>query len=132
MSPIRSVPKDERDLLVWAFNSWTLLYDNLSRVENWLAMLLPAVDRRRFRHTAVHSDREEMIFSAQRPISLNGIGDIGTRPDLADRAISLTLPPLECHRPERQFWADFELARPGILGSLLDAVAAGLRNLPRR
>ena len=131
VSPIRSVPKDERDLLVSAFNTWTLLYDNLSRVENWLSDAFCRLSTGGgFATRQLHSDREEMIFSAQRPICLNGIGDIGTRPDLADRAISLTLPPLECHRPERQFWADFELARPGILGSLLDAVAAGLRNLP--
>jgi putative DNA primase/helicase len=132
VSPIRSVPKDERDLLVSAFNTWTLLYDNLSRVENWLSDAFCRLSTGGgFATRLLHSDRDEMIFSAQRPIALNGIGDIGTRPDLADRAISLTLPPVaeERRRPERAFWADFETARPGILGALLDAVAAGLRNL---
>src|SRR5262249_26307201 len=33
-------------------------------------------------------------------------------------------------RPERQLWHDFEAARPQILGSLLDAVAHGVRRLP--
>lgn len=32
-----------------------------------------------------------MIFAAQRPIILNGIGDLATRPDLADRALALEL-----------------------------------------
>jgi len=33
-------------------------------------------------------------------------------------------------RDEAQFWREFEQARPRILGSLLDAASAGLRNLP--
>jgi len=36
-SPIRAVPKDERDLIVIAFNSWLLVYDNLSTVPAWLS-----------------------------------------------------------------------------------------------
>jgi hypothetical protein len=67
-----------------------------------------------------------------RPILLNGIEDVISRPDLADRAIFLTLPPIadEHRRSERQFWRDFGVARPRILGSLLDGAAHGLRNPP--
>ena len=35
----------------------------------------------------------------------------------------------EDRRPEGEFWAEFEKARPRILGALLDAVAEGLRNV---
>ena len=58
--------------------------------------------------------------------------DIVTRPDLADRAVFLTLEPIpeERRRPEAEFWAAFEAERPGILGVLLDAVVEGLRRLP--
>jgi hypothetical protein len=34
-------------------------------------------------------------------------------------------------RPEHALWREFELARPCILGALLDAAAHGLRMLPR-
>src|SRR5262249_32256544 len=34
-------------------------------------------------------------------------------------------------RPEHALWQEFELARPHILGALLDAAAHGLRMLPR-
>jgi hypothetical protein len=33
-----------------------------------------------------------VLFDATRPVILNGIEDIITRPDLADRALLLTLP----------------------------------------
>ena len=54
------------------------------------------------------------------------------RPDLADRSIFLTLPPIADARrqSERELWREFELARPRILGALLDLVVHGLRTLP--
>jgi hypothetical protein len=65
-------------------------------------------------------------------VILNGIEDIVARPDLADRAVFLTLEPIpeERRRPEAELWAAFEAERPRILGVLLDAVVQGLKRLP--
>jgi hypothetical protein len=72
------------------------------------------------------------LFDGARPIILKGLEDVVTRPDLADRAMFLTLEPIpdERRRPEAELWAAFEAERAGILGALLDAVAEGLRRLP--
>jgi hypothetical protein len=72
-------------------------------------------------------------LTAVRPVILNGIEDVITRPDLADRAILLMLGPIaeRQRRPENALWREFELARPHILGALLDAAVHGLRMLPR-
>jgi hypothetical protein len=80
----------------------------------------------------LYTDQDEMLFDAVRPVILNGIADIVTRPDLADRAVFLTLEPIpeERRRPEAELWAAFEAERPRILGVLLDAVAEGLKQLP--
>jgi len=80
----------------------------------------------------LYTDQDEVLFQAARPIVFNGIEDVISRPDLADRAIFLTLRPIDerRRRPEKQLWRDFEIARPRILGSLLDAMAHGLRKLP--
>jgi hypothetical protein len=80
----------------------------------------------------LYTDADEVLFQAARPILLNGIEDVIGRSDLADRALFLTLPPItdRSRRSERQMWRDFELARPRILGSLLDAATHGLRNMP--
>ena len=55
-----------------------------------------------------------------------------TRPDLSDRAILLTLAPITeaQRRPENMLWREFEIARPHILGALLDAVSRGLQTRP--
>jgi hypothetical protein len=79
------------------------------------------------------TDQDEILFAAARPVILNGIEDVITRPDLADRAILLMLAPIaeRQRRPETALWQKFELARPYIFGALLDAAAHGLRMLPR-
>jgi hypothetical protein len=63
---------------------------------------------------------------------LNGIEDVISRPNLADRSIFLTLPPVADARrqSERELWRRFERARPRILGALLDMIVHGMRTLP--
>jgi hypothetical protein len=80
----------------------------------------------------LYTDQDEILFDATRPVILNGIEEIVTRTDLADRALFLTLEPIpeERRRPEQELWAAFEAERPRILGVLLDAIAEGLRRLP--
>jgi hypothetical protein len=80
----------------------------------------------------LYSDSDEVLFEATRPVILNGIEDIVARPDLADRAIFLTLTPIpeDQRRPEGELWAAFEAERPLILGALLDAMVDGLARLP--
>jgi hypothetical protein len=81
----------------------------------------------------LYSDHDEAIFDATRPMVFNAIPDLGAaRPDFLDRAVIvefLDMKP-EMRRDEAQFWREFEQLRPRILGALLDAAAAGLRNLP--
>ena len=132
-SPIRAAPKDDRDLLVAAYNSWTLAYDNLSSVRPWLSdALCRLATGGGFSTRTLHSDRDETVFTAQRPVILNGISDLAARPDLQDRAISLSLPAIaeSERRPEREFWRAFAVKAPFIMGALLDAVCAGLLHLP--
>jgi hypothetical protein len=114
--------------------------DDSSRTANDLAVFrafevtrytrpLPARDRRQLRRTAAYTDDEEVLFQPARPILLNGIEEVVSRPDLGDRAIFLTLAPIgeAQRRPESELWREFEIARPCILGALLDAVVHGLR-----
>ena len=80
----------------------------------------------------LYTDQDEMLFDAARPVIFNGIEEVITRPDLADRSIFLTLPPVADaqRQSERELWRQFELAHPRILGALLDLVVHGLRTLP--
>jgi hypothetical protein len=131
---VRALAREERDLVIAANNSHVLAFDNLSGLPHTLSdAFCRLATGASFGLRQLYTDADEVLFQAARPLLLNGIEAVISRPDLADRALFLTLPPIddEHRRPERQFWRDFEVARPRILGSLLDAVAHGLRNLPR-
>jgi hypothetical protein len=129
----RAEPREARDLSISARNGWVISLNNVSYLAPWLSDTLCRLNSGEgFVTRALYTDDGEVIFKAARPIILNGIEEICTRSDLADRALVLDLPTIREgeHRPENEFWAEFEAARPGILGALLDAVSAGLKRLP--
>jgi hypothetical protein len=133
VAPVRALVREERDLVIAANNSHVLAFDNLSALPHALSdAFCRLATGSSFGLRQLYTDQDEVLFQAARPILLNSIEDVISRPDLGDRTIFLALPPIaDCdRRPERSFWQDFETARPRILGSLLDAVAHGLRNLP--
>ena len=130
---LRAAPRDERDLMIAAKNGHVVGFDNFSTVKPDLADTLCRLSTGGgFATRQLHSDGEEVIFAASRPVLVNGIPTLSDRPDLLDRAVAVVLPRIEpaARRTEEQFWAAFEEARPRLLGALLDAAAVGLRNLP--
>jgi hypothetical protein len=132
-APLRSVPKDERDLMIAANANWIIALDNVSHLSPAFSDALCRLSSGGGLATReLYRDEDEVIFQAQRPVIVNGIEEIATREDLLDRAIILYLPPIPPggRRLESELWAEFERTRPRILGALLDALVAGLRNLP--
>jgi hypothetical protein len=132
-APLRALPREDRDLFIAATNGHVLAFDNVSGLPAWISdTLCRLATGGGFAVRQLYTDHEEVLFDATRPVILNGIEDIVTRPDLADRAVFLTLEPIpeERRRPEAELWATFETERPRILGVLLDAVVRGLKRLP--
>ena len=130
-APLRSEPREPRDLVISAANSWIIGYDNLSHISPWLSDAICRLSTGGgFATRELYTDREEVIFESQRPVMYNGITDLATRPDLLDRSLLITLAaiPEAQRRDERTLWASFEAAQPKILGALLDGVAVGLAN----
>lgn len=131
-APVRADPREPRDLMISASNGHVIALDNLSAVRTWLSDGLCRLSTGGgFAIRELYSDSDEVIFEAQRPVILNGIEELATRGDLLDRALVLYLPTIDKadRRTERDLWAEFEAARPQILGALLDAVATGLARL---
>ncbi len=129
-APIRAMVREARDLAISANNARVLTYDNVSSIPAWLSDALCRLSTGGgFSTRELYSDASEMIFNAKRPILLNGIPDFVGRPDLLERSIVLTLPSIGKRCPEKQLWAAFDEAKPRILGAILDAVSAAIRNL---
>lgn len=133
VSPAVSPPKDGRDLVIAASNSWILALDNVSGIPGAISdAICRLVTGGGFRTRALYADDEERLFDARRPIILNGIDCLPGRGDLAERAIVLTLEKIEedARLDEDDLAARFEAARPRILGALLSAVSTALARRP--
>jgi hypothetical protein len=132
-APLRALSRDDHELFIAATNGHVLAFDNVSGLPQWTSdTLCRLATGGGFAVRQLYTDQDEVLFDAVRPIILNGIEDIVTRADLADRSILLTLEPIpeERRRSEQELLEAFEAERPAIIGVLLDALAEGLRRLP--
>ena len=130
---LRTIPRNERDLMIAANNSHLLGFDNISFIPPWLSDAFCRLSTGGGLATReLYTDEEEAIFDAKRPIFVNGIGEIAVKGDLIDRMIILRLSPIpeDKRLDERTFWVRFESAHPVILGGLLNAASVALRKLP--
>jgi len=128
----RSMPRSEEDLLVAAKGQHVLSFDNISGLPLWLSDALCRLStgggagKRK-----LYTDEEEVLFSGRRPVVLNGIEDVVTRPDLVDRSLIQVLEtiPENKRRDESDYGRQFDQVAGKVLGALLDGLVAGLKNL---
>jgi hypothetical protein len=84
-----------------------------------------------FRTRALHTNRDEAVFSVQRPILLNGIPTLTEQADVGRRSIVInlaTIPP-ERRQAESDFWMEFNSVSGRILGALLEGVSRALSSI---
>ena len=130
-APNRQLPRNVQDLMITAKRSWVLPFDNISNVQDWQADAFCCLATGAgFSTKVLYTDDEEKIFAAQRPLVLNGIGEITMRPDLLDRSVVLQLPRITegKRRIETDLDSAFDMAHPRLLGALLTAVSTALAN----
>jgi hypothetical protein len=132
-NPLRSPPKEENDLFAQAVNNRCVALDNLSYLPLWLSDALCRVATGGgLSKRTLYTDTDETSLEIQRPVIINGIEDVATRPDLADRVLQIELEEIPNKRriTEKVLRVEFEKARPVIFTAILDAVSTALRTLP--
>ena len=125
---IRRVPKSEEDLFIQAAASACLVYDNLSKILEWLSDALCTITTgASYSKRQLHTDADEIILTVCRPVLITSVAEVVTRTDLASRAVIVNLAVIEDDKrmTEREFNAALEKVRPRILGALLDAASHG-------
>jgi hypothetical protein len=118
--------------MIAATNGHVVALDNLSYLPPWLSdCLCRLASGGGFSTRTLYENDEETIFNAQRPIILTGIEQVGSRGDLIDRELLVSLLSIaeEDRQTEAVLWGEFEAARPTMLGVLLSVVSAAIRNL---
>jgi hypothetical protein len=131
--PVRSPPRDQRDVYVVATKSAMTVYNNLSDLPDWLSNALCVTtegsgDSRR----ELYTDDDESLIFACAPAMIAGVSNVVVKGDLASRAlnVALTAVPESERITEPEYWAMVEEDRPEILGALLNALVTGIRRLP--
>jgi hypothetical protein len=126
---LNSPPEKRNDIMATAQESWVIGFDNMSSIEVWMSDELCRIATGAGQSgRKLYTDADVAAFKAKRPVLLNGINEIADRGDLLDRMIILDLPviPEEERRQEEELLAEFLQVRAGILGAILDGLAAGL------
>jgi hypothetical protein len=129
--PMRSQPDEERTLAIAALNTHVLAFDNLSRLPAAISDALCRISTGSgFGTRQLYTDQEEIVFDQARPVILNGITELATRPDLRDRSFVLNLPRIAEteRRTEDEVWEAVRQLLPEILGALYAAIALALRD----
>jgi hypothetical protein len=129
-----SQPKNEEDFVLSACYNYLLFYDNVSAIPDWLSDLLcKAVTGGGFLTRKLYSNNEVFVYSFMRAIIINGINQVATRPDLLDRSIVMQLERISPDK-RKEFGvikAEFEKAKPQILGGIFDTVVQAMAIYPK-
>ncbi len=124
-------PKNVEDLMIAAKHQRVIAFDNLSFVsEAQSDALCRLATGGGLSKRELFSDDGEVTIEVMRPVVLNGINELFSREDLADRMLSIELGriPDDQRKTEAEMDAEFDRLAGGILGGLLDGVVAGLKN----
>ena len=130
--PLRSPPKDERDFLIGVTNNWLISLDNLSGMRSWLSdALCRMATGGGFATRELYTDTSEILIDLQRPTIVNGIDDVATRPDFAERSMLLHLHPIQpkdrC--TEKKLMEAFQKDCATILGGIMNLLSSAIRNV---
>lgn len=125
-----AVTIDRRDFLQKAAHCYILMLDNQNSLPEWFQdTLCRLVTGESDSKRVLYSDDEDHVWSMQRAVLLNGINPPSDRGDVQDRTLPIELERLDKQKrlPEDDFWMQFSLKHPELLGAVFDALAGALR-----
>lgn len=126
---VATLKSDERDLAIAAQHEHILCFDNVSGISDRVSDILCRISTGGgFRTRSLYTNDDESLFDFKRPMIINGIGDLATRPDLLERALAIQCPGIPSHskRRERDVFEEFNLVQAKVLGAMLDAACLAL------
>lgn len=126
---IVSPPKGKNDMVQLASHNYCLILDNMSNLLEWQSdALCRFVTGDGYGKRALWTNDKDFLYSFMRVIGISGINQIATKPDLLDRSLLIEFERVspERRKTEQKLWSEFEIAKPGLFGALLDTLAKTL------
>ena len=128
---LRSFPRREDEIFIGAQNSHVLCFDNLSGLSPSASdSICKIATGCGIATRKLYTNHEEVFIEISKPVVINGIDCLSSRPDLADRAVVIHLPKVseKMRIKSSEFWDRFNQMKPQLLGCLLDALSSALEN----
>lgn len=132
-SNLRNPPKKSDDIPTSAQNNYLVSYNNVSKLSNDnqddLCCLATGGG---FGTRAFYTNSEECVADIKRPIIMNGICEVITRPDLLDRTVCIALPVINAVHRKSEVDLDTAFKRdlPFIFTGLLNLLVKVLSIIP--
>jgi hypothetical protein len=122
-----------RELTQQLDQHYLLCFDNLAVLKTSTSdTLCRAVTGGGLSKRKLYTDSDNIIFEFKRAIIINGVNLVANKPDLLDRSLLFELGRIEekDRRSEEDFWQEFNLLKPKMLGAIFDALSKALNILP--
>ena len=116
-----TLQSNQRTLAVNLLNHWFLPFDNVSFINEEVSdTLCRAITGGGIQQRKLNTNAEDVIFTFQRCIAINGIQNVAKRADLLDRSILIELLRIKDEKRKEltEIMANFEADRAEILGGM--------------
>jgi hypothetical protein len=130
---VQTFPQNVKDLGIAAEHSHALFYDNLRNIRPSMSdKLCTAATGGATTTRQLYTNTEQSVLWLHVALVLNGIHAFLDQPDLAERALPMTLQPIDENkrRSESEITQDFETDLPAIFRGILDIISKILKYLP--
>jgi len=128
-----SLSKDKTELTQVLSHHYFAPYDNLTSLSDWASDVFSrAVTGEGNTKRKLYTDDEDVVYSYQRCIGLNGINCVALKPDLLDRSILIELQriPRNERKEEKELWEKFNKVKPKILGGVFNVLSQAFSIYP--
>lgn len=129
MMDLLSMPTSKEDLAIVLNNHYMPSFDNLETLSAEKSnMLCMAATGGALSKRTLYTDSDETIHELKKPIQLNGINIVATKPDLLDRSITLELERIKKkdRLTEEEIWQKFNEDLPRILGAIFNTLSKAI------
>ena len=128
-----TLQSNQRTLAVNLLNHWFLPFDNVSFISEEVSdTLCRAITGGGIQQRKLNTNSEDVIFTFQRCIAINGIQNVAKRADLLDRSILIELLRIKDEKRKEltEIFANFEADRADILGGIFDTLSKAMAIYP--
>jgi hypothetical protein len=132
--PLRTPPREGRDLVAASRANHVVAYDNLSSLPQWLSDALSMIATGGgYEARELYTDYDEVLVRMRRPIALNGIESPAISSDLLDRSLLVAMKPIskETRRSEEEIETYLDALGGELTGAVFDAISGALARLPK-